>query len=70
MATWTPKKIKALKGKEKFATITAYDAITASTTWPMKILSSLVLFLRFRSVKFYRNAHFFHFLLDKFLLLR
>ncbi len=30
MATWTPKKIKALKGKGKFATITAYDAITAS----------------------------------------
>jgi 3-methyl-2-oxobutanoate hydroxymethyltransferase len=30
MATWTPKKIKALKGTRKFATITAYDAITAS----------------------------------------
>lgn len=30
MATWTPKKIKALKGKGKFATITAYDTITAS----------------------------------------
>lgn len=30
MTAWTPKKIKALKGKGKFATITAYDAITAS----------------------------------------
>ena len=30
MAAWTPKKIRALKGKGKFATITAYDAITAS----------------------------------------
>lgn len=30
MTAWTPKKIKDLKGKGKFATITAYDAITAS----------------------------------------
>lgn len=29
MGIWTPKKIKALKGKGKFATITAYDSITA-----------------------------------------
>lgn len=30
MTAWTPKKITALKGNGKFATITAYDAITAS----------------------------------------